>query len=165
VKVKKVMNSRVNSCGVDTDLVTAAQTMSEKDCGALPVLDQGKVVGMITDRDICLALASRGESASSTRVDQVMSTEVYHCRPKDDLKSALKTMRQKRVRRLPVTGRDGELEGILSFSDVALNAERSDGKSRRGLSNRAVLSAFRGICNNERPNQQPEENEAAMAAH
>jgi CBS domain-containing protein len=156
VKVKKVMNSKVNSCGRDTDLVTAAQAMLQNECGALPVLDSGKVVGIITDRDICLALAAKGQSASSTTVDQIMSTDVYQCFPNDNLKSALKTMRQKRVRRLPVTDPEGTLEGILSITDVALKAGKNNGKGR-SPSFRSVLRAYRGICERQSWGQESEE--------
>ena len=154
MKIKKVMNSKVESCGNDTDLATAARIMAGYDCGALPVLHSGKVVGMITDRDICVALAVNGQSASSTTVDKIMAIEVYHCSPEDSLKSALRTMRRKRVRRLPVINGDGGLEGILSITDVALNAGRAGRKRRRRSSYKSVLRAYLGISRRRTSSQE-----------
>ena len=162
MKVKKLMNSEITSCGPETGVVTAARMMAESGVGALPVINGGRVVGMITDRDICLALGSKGEAALNTRVDEVMSAELYNCFTDDDLESALKTMRRKRVHRLPVFDRNGDLQGILSISDFALRAHRLDAKN--GLSYKSVLRAYRRICGLPRSKDKPALNEEPRPA-
>jgi predicted transcriptional regulator len=131
--------------------------MAESGVGALPVVKGGRVVGMITDRDICIALGSKSEAALNTRVDEVMSGELYNCFTDDDLESALKTMRRKRVHRLPVFDRDGELEGILSISDFALGARRLEAKN--GLPYKSLLRAYRNMCGLPRSKDKPVLNE------
>ena len=153
MRVKSVMKSDVDSCGPDTDLASAARIMWEKDRGAIPVLDGVKVVGMITDRDIRVALGANGQSALSTTVDKIMSAEVHDCSPEDNLKTALKRMRRQRVRRLPVINADGGLVGILSITDIALNAGKPDGKKRRGPSYRSIFDAYRRICKRQSSKQ------------
>jgi CBS domain-containing protein len=100
--------------------------MWEKDCGVLPVLDvSGKIVGMITDRDICIAVASRNRLASEIPVSDVMSSHVYSCRPDDDIEDALKIMEEGNVLRLPVISDDGELQGVLTIYSVVLHAGKT----------------------------------------
>lgn len=125
MKVKDIMTSDVKCCGLDTNLAAAAKIMWEGDCGAIPVTDDGKVVGVITDRDICIAGATRSRAEGEIPVRDVISKTVYACAPSDDVRAALETMKTQRVRRLPVVGRDGRLTGIVSIHDIALQA-RSD---------------------------------------
>jgi predicted transcriptional regulator len=84
--------------------------------------ERGKVVGVITDRDICLALARSDQRPSEVTVETVMTSPVHTCHSDDELRRALVTMREERVRRLPVIGTTGELEGLLSLDDVVLRA-------------------------------------------
>jgi CBS domain-containing protein len=123
MKVKELMTSDVKSCGLDTNLATAAKIMWESDCGAIPVTDeQGKVVGVITDRDICIAAATRSRTEGEIPVQDVISSIVYTCTPSDDVRAALDTMKNRKVRRLPVVGHDGRLSGIVSIHDIASQA-------------------------------------------
>jgi len=147
MKVKDVMTRDVQSCGADTNLAEAAKMMWDSDCGALPVLDrEGKVIGMITDRDICVAVATRHQLASDIAVSEVISWKVYACGPDDDLKAALKTMREEKVRRLPVVDGDGVLQGILSINDVVLHAEEARGKHLPEISYDEVMNTFKALC-------------------
>jgi CBS domain-containing protein len=123
MKVKELMTSDVKSCGLDTNLATAARIMWEGDCGAVPVTDErGRVVGMITDRDICIAAATRSRAEGEIPVQEVISKAVYTCAPSDDVRAALETMSIRKVRRLPVVDHKGHLSGILSIHDIALLA-------------------------------------------
>ena len=123
MQVKQVMTKDVQSCNPDTNLAAAAMTMWRYDCGVLPVVDGGGfVVGMITDRDICMAAAGDSRPASNIAVRQVLSPEIYGCMPEEDVGTALKTMREKRVRRLPVVNAEKLLCGILSIDDLVLRA-------------------------------------------
>ena len=97
------MTSDVTSCGPDMDLATVAKTMWDCDCGAVPVVnEERKVIGMITDRDICIAAATRSTAPADIRVRDVMTGRVYTCGVEDDVRTVLKTMGERRVRRLPV---------------------------------------------------------------
>src|ERR1041385_5520229 len=103
MKVRELMTAEVKACSPDTSLAAAAGRMWEGDCGALPVVDDaGKFIGMITDRDICMAVATRHRLAGEILVSEVSSGAIYVCQPDDDVQFALKTMRQEQVRRLPV---------------------------------------------------------------
>ena len=106
---------RVRDC-MTTDLVTchpedsdahAAQLMWERDCGVLPVVDESdRIVGMVTDRDICMGAYTKGETFSTLRVRDAMASEVHHCSPADTLEDALNVMARFQVRRIPVVDDD-----------------------------------------------------------
>ena len=144
MKVKDIMTSDVKSCAEDTNLATAAKIMWEGDCGAVPVTDnQQKVLGMITDRDICIAAATRSRAEWEIPVGDVISKTLHACAPGDDVRAALATMKTKKVRRLPVLGTDGRLMGIVSIHDIALHTG-SLGKGT-GIPPEEVLDAFTWI--------------------
>ncbi|MEW6734236.1 MAG: CBS domain-containing protein [Acidobacteriota bacterium] len=103
MKVKDIMTKNVKTCSSDTDLAAAVQLMWENNCGIVPVIDdEGKPIGVITDRDIAVAVATRNKLAGEVKVGEVMAGEVFSCDPNEDVKSALVTMKTSRVRRLPV---------------------------------------------------------------
>ena len=124
MKVKEVMVGNVRACRPDTNLASVAQLMWSSDCGALPVVDdQEQVLGMITDRDTCLAVGSRNLPASEITVFDVKPNpkELFTCSPEDDIHAALKTMREQGVRRLPVVN-GGKLRGILCLNEITQRA-------------------------------------------
>ena len=125
MKVQDVMTYSVQTCRPESNLADAAMRMWRNDCGVLPVVaDDAKVVGMITDRDICMAAATKHRDPANIRVKEVISGKVYGCSPDTDIHEALKIMQQKQVRRLPIiSAEDGKLAGILSMNDVALRAK------------------------------------------
>ena len=128
MKIKELMTSDVKSCGLDTNLAAAAKIMWEEDCGAVPVTDEsGQVVGVITDRDICIAGATRPSAEGDIAVRDVISDALYTCAPSDDARAALDTMRQRKVRRLPVVDAGGRLAGIVSIHDLAVHARAGKG--------------------------------------
>jgi CBS domain-containing protein len=143
MKVKEVMTSDVKSCSLDTNLAAAAKIMWEGDCGAVPVTDEGgKVVGVITDRDICIAGATRDRTEGEIPVREVISRTLYACTPGDDVRAALDTMKAEQVRRLPVVGQDGRLTGIVSIHDIAVEARPN---KNSGLRAEDVLETFIAI--------------------
>lgn len=124
MKVRDIMQRDAKVCSPGNSLATAGVIMKEVSCGVLPVVgDEDKVVGMITDRDIAMALAERDRRPSEVQVRQVMTGEVYACRADDDVREALKVMREHRVRRLPVVDRNHCLQGILCLDDVVMEAQ------------------------------------------
>jgi CBS domain-containing protein len=123
MRVEQIMRGEARTVSPGSHLAAAGRLMAEIDCGVLPVVGEaGRVVGIVTDRDLCLALARLDRRPSEITVEQVMSRDVHACAVGDDLRRALATMATFQVRRLPVLGADGTLHGILSLDDVALHA-------------------------------------------
>ncbi len=123
MKVEELMTTEVGRCRAYDAADQAAKIMWEQDCGAVPVVDQdGRVVAVLTDRDICIAAFTQGRALSDIRVSSAMSRRLWSCRPDDDVKDAEKAMRTNQVRRLPVVDVEGRLIGILSLSDLARQA-------------------------------------------
>jgi CBS domain-containing protein len=120
--VKEVMVNRVAVCRPEANLAEVAAILWESRCGSLPVVgDNGRVVSVITDRDIAIALGTRNIRASDVKVKDVAPARVFTCAPNDDFESALNTMVTQNVRRLPVI-EDGELVGVLSIDDLVRDA-------------------------------------------
>lgn len=144
MRVVEIMMGTPYFCRPETNLGSATELMWTGNCGFLPVVgSEGKVVGVITDRDICIALGTRGRPPGEVTVADVMSRKVHSCAPEDDVRAALGTMREGRVRRLPVVAKEGSLVGVISMDDVLLRAE---GSAQAGaVSSEEVVSAFRAI--------------------
>lgn len=122
MKVRDLMRCEPRVCTPGSHLAGVGRIMEQTGSGFLPVIgDQERVVGVITDRDLALAAATRDRKPSEIDVRSVMSGEVYACGPDDEIGDALKVMRQRKVRRLPVLDSD-RLAGILSLDDVVLEA-------------------------------------------
>lgn len=128
MKVREIAPSYVASCRPETNLAAAAALFWEHDCGFLPVVDEHyRVLGVLTDRDVCVALATRNQRASELQVRDVMIAPVHTIAPGDTATQAMRVMRNHHVRRLPVTTADGVLEGVITLNDLALAAhERKD---------------------------------------
>ena len=147
MKVQEVMTRTARACAPDADLATAAMILWDHDCGVAPVVDAaGKVVGVITDRDICMAAATKLRSPAEITVGEVISGRAHTCRPEDDLSAALQTMRAERVRRLPVVDDEGTLQGILSINDLVLRAGEGAGGKATGLTDGEVMGTLRAVC-------------------
>ncbi len=143
--VRDLMRSSPASCAPGTNLAAVTERLWGCGCGALPVVDSaGKVLGIITDRDICVALGTRDRRPSQVTAGEVMSRGVVACRAEDEIHEALKIMGAKKVRRLPVLNGAGNLEGMLCMSDLILDARHTNG-SRPQLSYEDVMGALRGI--------------------
>jgi len=132
MKVYEVMTIDVGYCHPAETLTRAAQIMWEKDCGIVPVLTAEKhLLGVITDRDVAIAAATRNRRTSSLKAGEMNFGAVKTCAPEDDVKDALKRMRKYKLRRLCVTNQEKELVGIVSLSDILIKA--GDKKSVRKL--------------------------------
>lgn len=127
MKVREIMTAGAQTCGPDTTLPQAVRAMRDERCGFLPVVDwRSSVAGVVTDRDICMALVNSARKPLNIAVREVMETNVHTCGPDDELQAALETMKRYRVRRLPVVSEHGTLVGVLSFDDVVLRALTPD---------------------------------------
>jgi CBS domain-containing protein len=139
MKIKEVMTTNVITCFMSDSLATAAKLMWDHDCGCAPVLNEdARIVGMLTDRDICMSAYFQDAPLSGIRVSTVMSRQLFVCYSDDDLSAAEGIMREKKVRRLPVLDQQGRLVGLISVSDIAGYAEW---ERARGAAGRNVTDA------------------------
>jgi len=119
VKVGDLMTRDVRACTIHDSLNAAARIMWDHDCGCAPVVDgHGRLAGIVTDRDICMAAYTQGLPLEAIAVERVMSPRVISCARGDDLETAHRLMRTHEIHRLPVADSRGRLAGILSLSDV-----------------------------------------------
>jgi CBS domain-containing protein len=121
-QVAEVMSRGVRTLSPSDTMRRAAKAMEEFDVGVVPVCDGERLVGLVTDRDITVRGVACGYSVESTRLDQVMTKDPLWCFDDDPLEQAMETMRDARIRRLPVVDRGRRLVGILSMGDVATTA-------------------------------------------
>ena len=154
MKVKEIMTRQPKVCELNASLADAAKTMWDNDCGVLPVLKDGKeIVGLITDRDICMAVGMRDGNPSGISVEEVITGTVYSVVPEDDVQQALEIMQEHKVRRLPVVSPDGELKGMLSMNDVVLKAEEARDTQAPELAYADVVNTYKAICAHSVPLQ------------
>ena len=146
MKVQDVMMRTPACCTPETNLGAAVELLWSRNCGILPVVDaRQKVIGVVTDRDLCMALGTRNKLPGRMTVGEVVKEEVYTCSAQDDIHVALETMGQHKVRRLPVVGRDNVLEGILSMDNVILHTETGAWGRASGLSHEDVIKVLQRI--------------------
>ena len=146
MKVLDFMRTDVWTCTTDITLAAAANVMWEGDCGILPVVDEGELMGVVTDRDMYIALATRNARAAQLKVGAVASSPVATCAPEDDVHAALATMKQARVRRLPVVGFGNTVLGLLSLNDIVLAAGANS-----QIRDQDVVDTLKAICGHHHP--------------
>jgi len=142
MKIEEIMQRDVKVCTQDDTLNTAARLMWDNDCGCVPVIasdGNGAVVGMLSDRDICMAAYTQGKSLNEIPVTVAMAHSVLSCKPSDDLALAEAIMREARVHRLPVVDENGTVLGVVSLTDIARNA-LSLGDGRVALGTQAEIA-------------------------
>lgn len=122
MKVSDVMTRLAHVAAPGQSLRDVAMTMSEQDIGALPVAEDGRLIGMITDRDIAIRAVAEGKGPE-TRVQEIMIPQVRTCAQDNDLTEVSQRMADLQMRRLPVLDRDGHLVGIVSIGDLALSPQ------------------------------------------
>ncbi len=164
MKVKDIMTRQVATCRPEYNLAEVAADMWENRCGALPVLGaSGAVCGMITDRDIAIAVGTRNRPASQIRVTDVSLPRVFTCAAEDDVLSALATMATQNVRRLPVVAADGQVAGILSIDDVLMHSQKAP--DEWGVSYDQVIDAAKRILHERMRGRRPEPAELVAVGH
>jgi CBS domain-containing protein len=145
MKIKERMVKLVTVCGPEDNLAEVTAMMWDNRCGVLPVVDnEERVISMITDRDICIALGTRNLRASDVYVRDVAPPRVFACLDSDDISFALRTMVAQNVRRLPVVNDEGKLVGVISIDDFLLHTERGKG----GVLSLEALEALKTIIEN-----------------
>ena len=164
MKVQNIMTTSVKFCDPYTNLAEVARIMWDNDCGAVPVVDRdGKLIGTITDRDICIAVGTNHRAASDIAVGEVISGHFYACTPEDGITAALEAMRLMKVRRLPIIDSVGALRGILSINDLVLHAENGGGKKVTGTTYEDVVDTLKAICEHRILEPQEEQGKARPA--
>ena len=134
MKISKIMSSDVQIISPDDTIQTAAQKMEQADVGFLPVGENDRLVGMLTDRDIALRAVAAGKDPKSTKVRDVMTEKVLYCHDGDDIEEAASNMAEMQVRRLPIVDDDKRLVGVLSIGDIAFRHKATTaGKTLGGV--------------------------------
>ncbi len=123
--VKKVMSANVKSLAPSDSIAAAAQAMNELNVGVIPVCDAGKLLGVVTDRDIVIRAVAKGLDGR-TPLSGIMSKQVQTVSPEDDLDEVLKRMADSQIRRMPVVDTQGILAGIVSLGDIAVKGSEDE---------------------------------------
>ena len=146
MNVEQCMSNAPKTCTMDDNLARAAGIMWESDCGYVPVVDGARrVVGVITDRDICMAAFTRGAPLHALDVGASMARKVFSCRPEDQLEAAEALMQNYQVRRLPVVDDDDRIVGVLSLNDVARATRALSSSRERDVRYQALVMTLAAI--------------------
>lgn len=131
MNIRELMSGPPVTCRQSDTLAVAARLMWDHDCGVIPVTDdRGRLTGIVTDRDICMATYTQGKAPQAIHVAEVMTTKVFSCRVDDPLELAEQIMGERQIRRLPVIDGDNRPIGVLSVNDIAryvASASKKDG--------------------------------------
>ncbi len=120
MRVKKIMSKKVERIGPEAMVTLAARKMRDLNIGFLPVTNGQKLVGVLTDRDVCCRAVADGLDPASLPVGKIMSTKPVWCREEETIEDAAYLMENEQRQRLPVLNRDEELVGVLSIADIAV---------------------------------------------
>ncbi len=146
MKITERMKTDVRAIGRDESLERAAQLMWEHDCGCVPVVDlEQRVVGMITDRDVCMGAYTQGRALREIPVEHCMSREVHDCRPNDSVEVAAGIMSAHQVRRLPVVDEAGRLIGMIALCDLTRTVEELKGEAQKKLLREEIARTLEAI--------------------
>lgn len=156
LQIKEIMTRNVATCRPDDHLDKPAMSMWDYDCGAIPVVkEDGQVVGMLTDRDVCMVAFSQAKPIHEIKVEEAMTWEVYSCLPDDSISEAEDIMRARQIRRLPVIDLQGKLAGVISLNDLAREAVREQSRRTRETTPEQVGLTLAAICQARSSRQVP----------
>jgi CBS domain-containing protein len=165
MKVENLMIRDVHTCKPEDGLSVPARIMSNHDCGCVPVIDdEYRVLGMITDRDICMAGMAQEKPLSAIQARTVMAKAPRTCKPTDEHVQAERMMRTHQVRRLPVVDDSGRLVGLISLNDLACEAAGEQARRDKQLTMEEVGLTLAAICAHRQPPSQkvlPQDRKAA----
>jgi CBS domain-containing protein len=143
MQIKDVMSQPPVTCPVDSTLDHAARLMWEFDCGIIPVVnDDGRLAGVVTDRDVCMAAYTQGRSLASIPTTTAMYNRVVAVHASDPVEQAEQLMRDNQIRRLPVLDADGRPIGVVSMNDLARLAARA---KKSGV-DRELVQTLAAVC-------------------
>jgi CBS domain-containing protein len=139
--VNEIMKQPPATCSVNDTVTAAARVMHAHKCGFVPVIDaRGAVVGVVTDRDVCLLVGDKNRAMTHISVQDAMSQPVFSCYADENVKTALATMAKHHVRRLPVLDKHGRLQGVISIDDVVQAPHRRGAPTAED-----IVAALKGI--------------------
>jgi CBS domain-containing protein len=144
MQVKEIMKNQVEVVHAERSVREAAEQMARGDFGALPVEDNDKMIGMVTDRDIVTRVVAQGKDPAKTTARDCMSAGIDYCYDDEEVDALIERMRSKQHRRIPVVNRDKRLVGIVSLKDLALHLpdeKRTAAVLRGVVEDRAAASA------------------------
>lgn len=140
MKVQDVMTKDAVFCLPTDNPAKAAALMMQYDCGIVPILTaEKKVVGVVTDRDICLAYAKSSTKLSTFKLEVFTDKKIISCQPKDKIEDALKKMKKNQLKRLVVTSQDAIFVGIISIADILIATDKHKSLTKK------VISTLRSI--------------------
>jgi CBS domain-containing protein len=134
MKISEIMTRDPELVDPNMSIREAARRMKNEDIGALPIGENDRLIGMVTDRDIAIRAVAEDRSPSSTSVRDVMSEKIYYCFEDDDVEAAARCMAENRVRRLPILNRDKRLTGIVALADIAQTGAECEKTALEGVS-------------------------------
>jgi CBS domain-containing protein len=121
-----IMTKDVTVCSPQTMLREVADKMQDEGVGSIPVVDGGRLIGIVTDRDIVCRVIAEGRDTRTTAASEAMSEDLVTCTPDDSVHEAIRKMGEQQIRRIPVCDTNGRLRGIIAMADIALEAERDN---------------------------------------
>lgn len=124
MKVKNLMHKGIEWVSPETPVTTVAKKMKRNDVGAIPVVDNGQLIGMVTDRDVATRGVANDKNIAKLTAKEIMTKGVFSCSSDDSAKAAARLMESKRVRRLPVVDRNKNIVGMLSLGDICHTSKR-----------------------------------------
>ena len=147
MKVRDVMTAAVVCCKPETNIGAAVELLWSHNCGMLPVVNNNdqKLVGVVTDRDICIAMGTRNRLPGDLTVGEVAIRNVFTCGPDDEIHEAVGTMAQHHVRRLPVVDSQGIVQGILSMDDVITHGDLNKWEGCCELSAEEIIQSLKRL--------------------
>lgn len=152
MKVRDIMTQTAVTCGPETNVGTAVEMLWVHNCGMLPVVDANKgLIGIVTDRDICIALGTRNRLPGNLTVGEVATVPVFTCRPDDEIHEALGTMAEHQVHRLPVVDGNDVPLGVLSMDDILLHADQNKWEGCCELSSEEIIRCLKKMHGQQFP--------------
>lgn len=121
MELREIMTRDVEVVSSDASLKDAASKMKRLDVGLIPVCDGDRLQGMLTDRDITIRATAEGRDPKTTKVNEVMSTDVAYCLEEQEVEEAASLMEARQIRRVPILNQDKRLVGIVSLADIAVH--------------------------------------------
>lgn len=152
MKVKEVMTQSAVCCKPDTNVGAAVELLWVRNCGMLPVVgNDQKLLGVVTDRDICIAMGTRNRLAADLTVGEIATQKVFTCKPDDEIHEALQTMAEKQVRRLPVVNKEGVPQGMLSMDDIITHGDLNKWEGACELSAEEIIRGLKKLYGQQLP--------------
>jgi CBS domain-containing protein len=134
MQVKEVMTENVSVVEPDTQIPQIARKMRDEDIGSLPVVENERLVGMVTDRDIVVRAVAEGQDVRTATAREAMSPRILYCFDDQTVEEVLENMGEQQIRRLPVVDRDKRLVGVVSLGDLAKSAKKKAGEALKEIS-------------------------------